>query len=474
MLNTSRLSRKKLAILSLCLSTVLVGCKVGPNYKQPQFSIQDKFHAKETKSVSNEKIGEKWWTVFNDSLLNEVIDDAVKKNNDIKIAIANIDQAKALRKISTAGLLPSLNADTSAARNKYSDKLSTVGKANTFNASLDASWEIDLFGKNRRSVEAATARLEAAEAQKNAVMLSIMAEVAKNYFEVRGLQKHIDVSYRSVGLLKELEKLAEAQFKSGLVTEFDVSRARGERESFEASIPNLEAEVQAGIYRISLLTGKEPEYYLEKMLANPSLPTPPDIVPIGMRSEILRRRPDITVSERKLAAASADIGIATADLFPSISLTGGIGTGARVFSDLFTGGSGAYSLAGALQWSVFNSGANNARIDVARASSKSALAEYEKVVLSALSEVETSLARYGSEWQTLKQLNAAVKTRKEGYRIAKLRYEAGQENFLVILDAERSLITAQDKVIQSETSILTDLTQLYKALGGGWQTEPKS
>jgi multidrug efflux system outer membrane protein len=454
--------------LLIALLATVSACQVGPNYVKPDLNVADNYHAKDIKNYTTDKITEKWWNVFHDSLLNELIEDAVKNNKDIVIATANIERAKALRKVSAADLLPSVSAGAGASKYKYSDKVSPLGEVNTYDASLDASWELDIFGKKRRNIEAFSARLKAAEETKNAVMLSIMAEVAQNYFEVRGLQKRIDVARRNIGLLKDLEKIAKAQYKSGIVTEFDVARAQGEHESFEAKIPNMEAEMQAGIYRISFLTGKEPEYYLEKMLSKAEIPTPPDLVPIGLRSEILRRRPDIIVAEQKLAAATADIGVATADLFPSISLTGAVGTSARLFGDLFTGGSGAYSLAGAVNWSVFNNGAVRANIDAAKATSKASLADYEKTVLSALSEVETSLLRYGSEWQTFKQLNLAEKTRRDGFKIAKLRYESGQENFLVMLDAERSLITTQDEETQSETRILVNLTQLYKALGGGW------
>jgi multidrug efflux system outer membrane protein len=454
---------------SVLMIALLSSCKVGPDYLKPDTKIDDSFHAKANYPYNKDAVNEEWWKVFNDKLLNEIIEDAVNNNKDIKIALANIEGARALRKGKVAGLMPSVSADAGAGRTKYSEKTSPLGTVNAYNAGLDAAWELDVFGKIRRGVEASDARLEGFEAQKNAIMLSIMAEVASNYFEVRGLQKRIDVTTRSVGLLKEVETLAKAKYKAGIVTEFDVSRARGEREAIEAKLPNLEAQMQAGIYTISLLSGKEPEYYLAKLLEKGALPPPPDIVPVGMRSEILRRRPDIIVAERNLAAASADIGVATGDLFPSISLTGAVGTSARVFSDVFTGSAGAYSLGSALSWSVFNGGATHARIDAAKATSKASLAAYEKAVLAALSEVETSLSNYGGEWNTLKKLKAAEGTRQDGFKVAKLRYESGQENFLTIIDAERSLITAQDDVIQSESRILVDLTQLYKTLGGGWQ-----
>lgn len=328
-------------------------------------------------------------------MLNELIDEAVKNNHDLKIAISKIEQAKALRRESIGGFFPSITGNQDSKKEKFSDKVSNVsaGERDVFSADLDASWELDLFGKKRRNFEAAKARLQASEENKNAILLAVIAEVARNYFEVRGLQKRIDILDDNLAILGKVEDLAQKQFKGGMVTEFDISRARGERQEVEAKLPDLKSDMQAGIYRISVLSGQPPEHYLEKLSKKMTLASPPDVVPVGLRSDILRRRPDIRAAEREVAAATADIGVQTAELFPSISLTGTIGTSAGLFGDLFGPGAGTFTVGSLVKWSLFEGGAIRARIDAAKATSKTSLYQYEKAVLVALEDVENSLLR---------------------------------------------------------------------------------
>jgi len=307
-----------------------------------------------------------------------------------------------------------------------------------------------------------------ADAAKAGLTLSVIAEVASNYFEVRGLQRQLENTERDIGLLKEVEEIARTQFEIGVTTELDLARATGERQALESQLPSLEAEIAARIYRLSVLTGQAPEFYASVLAASRPLPMPPDQVPVGLRSEMLKRRPDVREAERSLAAATANIGVAKADLFPSFSLTGAVGTSARVFSDMFTPATQTSAIGAALGWPLFAGGSLTARVDAARAGQKAALANYEQAVLLALEDAEGSLMRYGKEWQTLKRLRETAASRRQAFEIAKLRYEAGEENFLTILDAERTMIAARNDIISSETRILTDLAQLYKALGGGW------
>ncbi len=454
---------------------VLASCKLGPDYKMPEIKFSDLWHGntQATKNVPLEE-NELWWKIFKDPVLNDLMDQAAEHNHDIRIAVASIEEARALRSISAGSLWPEIGGNTNAEKQGLSTRSSNNNNNNgakerdTFSADLDASWELDIFGKNRRSVEVAEAELEAAEENKRDVMIAILAEVARNYFEVRGLQKRIAVTEHNIELFKEVEGMAEARVEQGVVTELDLASARGERESAESTLPNLQADMAAGIYRLSVLTGQVPETYLDVLERHAPLPAPPDVVPVGLRSDLLKRRPDVRKAERELAAATAGIGAAKADLFPSFSLTGAVGSSASVFSDLFTGEAATYSIGQAINWSLFKGGALQASIDAAEASEKGAYINYEKTVLEALEEAETSLTRYGREWQTLKSLKSSEKTRQTAFEIAFLRYSEGEENFLVVLDAERSLVSVQDGVIQSETRILSNLTQLYKALGGSW------
>ncbi|MDT8377051.1 MAG: efflux transporter outer membrane subunit [Mariprofundaceae bacterium] len=451
---------------------ILSGCAVGPDYHRPVSEQSEQWQSRLNTVASSQAAGTAaWWQQLDDPLLNELISGAMQHNRDLAGALANIEQARALRRAAGAGYYPTVDSSGSGSRSRFSRQTgfgANIGTRNTFSAGLDASWELDLFGRTRRAVEVADAQIGASEAAHRGVMLSVVAEVATSYFEARGLQRQLTVTERDIELLREVEEIARAQSELGVTTEMDLMRARGERETFEARLPNLEAEIAARSYRISVLTGQPPEQHVRALQESRPLPMPPDLVPVGLRSEILKRRPDVQLAERELAAATAGIGVARADLFPSFSLTGAIGTSARVFSDLFTSGTFTNSVGGALAWPVFAGGALTAGVDVAEAGAKAALARYEQSVLLALEDSEASLMRYGKEWQTLERLRSAEASRQKAFEIARLRYETGEENFLVILDAERDLITTRNDIISSETRILTSLAQLYKALGGGW------
>jgi len=460
--------------LALAAFAGLSACTLGPDYHRPDFHAQD---GGQWQSDANITAGSQavealdWWKQLDDPLLSELIAGALKENRDLGAALANIERARALRRIAGSGYYPTLDASGSGSRSRFSRQTgfgANTGTRNTFSAALDASWELDLFGRTRRAVEAADARIQASEEAQRGLMLSVVAEVATNYFEARGLQRQLVFTEQDIGLLREVESIARAQSELGVTTELDLTRATGERETFEATLPNLEAEIAARIYRISVLTGQSPEFHMQALQQSSPLPMPPDAVPVGLRSDILKRRPDVQQAERELASATAGIGVAKADMFPSFSLTGAIGSSARVFGDLFTPATLTRSVGGVLGWPVFAGGSITAGVDVAEADAKAALAAYEQSVLLALEDGEASLMRYGKEWQTLKRLKKAEVTRQQAFEIARLRYEAGEENFLVILDAERALIATRNDIISSETKILTGLAQLYKALGGGW------
>ncbi|MFO0388556.1 MAG: efflux transporter outer membrane subunit [Alphaproteobacteria bacterium] len=446
---------------------LLTACAVGPDYVPPALPEKAAWSGEDSVKVaafSSKPVDTEWWKSGNDPVLDKFIADAAAHNHDIRIAVANLDEALALRRAEAADFYPSIGANAGGARTR-TDGITV----NRFDASLDAAWEPDVFGGIRRLVEASDAKAQASQADYHDVMLGVLAEVARNYFELRGLQKRIALTQQNIDILRGVEELAQSRFEYGAASEFDVTQARGEREVNAAVLPNLEAEVRAGIYRLSVLSGKPPEYYLSTLTAAAPLPMPPDMVPVGLPSDMLRRRPDIRRAERDLAAATADIGIATADMFPRFPLTGSIGTGAARFGDLFASGGFAYFVGQTVIMPLFEGGRLRAQVDAADARQRNALAAYEKSVLLALEDAEASLVRYGKEWETLKNLRTALETRREAASIARLRYESGTENFLVVLDAERALITTQDAIIQSETRVLTRLTQLYKSLGGGWE-----
>ena len=460
-------------IYLLALVFGLSACSVGPDYQSPQNNVSDEWSS--SSGVSSESINAQWWQSFNDPLLVKYISLSSENNKDVQVALANIKRARAVRRESVGGLLPSIGGDAQANRSKSSGANSSFNSGeirNVYDASFDASWEIDLFGGNRRGVEAAEARIGSATASYQDVMLTTYADVARSYYEARGYQKRIAITQKNVDLLQQTYQLIEDRASVGEASEFDVTRARGEYQATQARLPNLQAELQVSIFTLSVLLGLPPESLLEEMQAFQPLPAPPDIVPVGLRSEMLRRRPDIRVAERELAASSADIGVETAELFPKFFLTGDIGSQARLFGDLFTAAAGMWSLGSMLQWSIFNGGANLARIDIAKAENEAALATYEKTVLEALRDTESALTRYGREVETRKRLEASVQSRREAFQLAQELLDAGEYDYLEVLDAQRDLVSSEDSLVQSETITITKLVALYTALGGGWEEVP--
>lgn len=457
---------KRLLVLSAFV--FLAGCTVGPDYKAPEQSFLGKWFSRgeNDKVVTAEEIKTDWWKVFNDPQLESYIQKAVAENKDIVSAQANVRRARALRQVEGASLLPEVDF---SAQPKRSDSGAGASARTLYETGFDASWEVDIFGGNQRSVESADARIQSAVEMQNGVMLSVLAEVARNYYEVRGVQKRIDILKENIRLQDQTYDLVVQRYKLGESSEFDVSRARGQLDLTRSRLPDREADLKTGIYRLSVLLGQPPEALLEEMTEAKPLPAPPDVVPVGLRSDILRRRPDIRRAERELAAQTADIGVATADLFPKFFLTGSAGRGAIVISDLFLASSNAWSLAALLEWPVFNGGALRAQVKVQEAEAQAALADYEQAVLVALRDAETALTRYAEKLKTRQQLAQAVESRKQSVGFARTLFTSGEEDFLPVLDAERELTSAQDELVVSETDTVLNLITLYTALGGGWE-----
>jgi multidrug efflux system outer membrane protein len=450
----------------------LAGCSVGPDYTPPAQSFLDRWFSGHAEKTSQEPVDTAWWLTFKDPLLEKYIEQAAKNNKDLKIALANLRSARALRREQGGAFWPEIGGTAEASRSKSSDAASSSVSAgqirNSYDAQFDASWELDIFGGNRRSYEAAEARVGKSLAAYQDVMLSTLSEVARNYYEARSLQKRIVITQKHTQLLKESFEVINDRLEAGETSDFDLYRAQGEYQLTHALIPNLNAELKTIIYTLSVLLGLPPEALLSEMETVKPLPTPPDIVPVGLRSETLRRRPDIRVAERELSASVADIGAETAALFPQFFLTGDIGMQARLFSDIFSGGAGLWSIASMMQWSVFEGGALRARIDVQKEESLAALASYEKAVLEALRDAETSLMSYGQELETRRRLANGVESRRRSVALAKDLFNAGEQDYLAVVDAERQLIASEDDLIVSEARSVTKLIALYTALGGGW------
>lgn len=465
-------NRTKKLVPLLCAG--LSACTmVGPDYQPPQTDVSEDWVAADTVQTTLDPITLDWWTLFNDPLLEHYINLAIENNNTLHAALANVQRARSLREEQVGALRPQIDVNSNVTRSKSSGTLNNNsnngGTRTLFDAGFDASWEIDIFGANRRAIEAAEARVGSAIADYRATLLSTLSEVARNYYEARGLQKRIAVTEQNTELLRQTYIVIRARLQAGEASQFDLTRARGEYQLTQARIPNLNAEMYAALFRISVLLGNPPETLFTEMLDVRALPTPLDIVPVGLRSDILRRRPDIQKAERDLAASVADIGVETAELFPKFFVTGSAGSQARVFGDLFKTSSGVWSLAGMVDWSLFEGGAIRARINASEAVSEAAVAQYQQTVLDALADTETTLSNYGRELATLRALEQGVQSRRQSVALAQELFDAGEEDYLAVLDAERELTSSEDDLVVSETQTTLKLIALYTALGGGWE-----
>ncbi|HMP75019.1 MAG TPA: efflux transporter outer membrane subunit [Kiritimatiellia bacterium] len=466
--------------LALCgVALPLAGCvSVGPDYRPPdRFAgvawIDATKDATPERNENEQNPFPAWWDGFGDALLSSYIERAARDNRAVQAAEARVERAQALRRSVRAEAGPKVNAEAGVTRRRESRSLSDGdddrGYRTAYDLGLSASWELDLFGGVRRAGEAAVARVEGEVERRRAVLLAVQAEVARNYFAVRGAQKRIAITRANIDLQSKTYALIENLRRFGEASEFDLSRARGQLQLTQSRLPALDAEVRAGIHRLSILLGETPGALLAELEAPAALPALPDLAPLGQGSDLLRRRPDIRAAERALAAATADIGAATADLFPRFDLLGGLGRTGATVDDLRSSLSTRYLGAGFIRWPVFQSGQIRAGIQAEKAEAREAAALYEQTVLEALADAETALVRYMSQRETKAMLRDAVASRQRSVALARQLFESGEENFLAVLDAERELISAEDELVNTETDAVLALVTLYTALGGGWE-----
>ncbi len=454
----------------------LTGCMVGPDYRQPETKVSDSFANKDFKKYKEDSIEIFWWRGYEDEELNKLIDLVLKGNLNIKIATARLLEARSLRTGTTLELFPIIDSEGSYTRQRFSRQtgfgFGTAGaerEFNLFDAGFDASWELDFFGRVRRSIEAESAEVEAALASRRDIIVSLLAETARNYFELRGTQNQLEVARRNAKNQQETFDLTNALLKGGRGTDLDTSRANAQLKSTLATIPPLEAQVKSTVHRLSVLAGKQPDVLYNELLEPKPLPDLPEFVSVGNPTELLRRRQDIRFAERSLAAATARIGVAVADLFPRVTLFGSLGLSADTFTGLGDNGADRFAIGPSITWAAFDLGRVKARIDASDARAQAALSEYELTVLTALEETENSLIDFAKELERRDYLKEAADSSEKAVELSRLRYKFGVSDFLTVLDAERRLLEAQDELARSETRTATALVAVYKALGGGWE-----
>ena len=465
--------RKLAPSLSVLVAALLAGCAVGPDYHEPAAQVPQQFVGAETARYTTQD-GDlaSFWTGFGDSTLDRLVGESLLGNYDLHIALARLNEARALHGSARLDLGPVITAGGGYVNQKVPRAGGAVRETEGFDASFDAFWELDFFGRNRRALEASNADMQATEANLQDAQVSVVAELTRSYFELRGNQQRLEVARRNVANQSESLELTRARLEGGTGTELDTSRASAQLSATRASIPPLEAAVARAIHRIGVLVGREPGALRAELALPADLPVVPELVAVGDPAQLLRRRPDIRVSERELAAATARIGVAVADLFPRVTFVGSVGYAASSFSGLGDSGSATRLIAPGISWAALDLGHVRAAIAAARARGDGALAVYEQTVLRALQETEDALVTHARARDQLVELAAAAGASQTAARLARLRYENGAVDFLQVLDAERSQLQAEDSLAQSRADAATSLVAVYKALGGGWNAPP--
>ena len=450
------------------------GCTVGPDFQRPEtivparWSQRPQTAAGTSQSATEEKLAS-WWTVFGDPTLSSLARRAAAANLDLLLAEARIRQARAAAAAAGADLGPTLDGAGSYRR---SHSTTTTGgqtssaTTDQYQAGFDAGWEIDLFGGRRRNLEAARADLQAAAELRRDVLVSLMAEVARNYIQLRGYQQQIAVTRKNLAAQEHSARLTRERFEGGFVSGLDVANAEAQTASTAAKIPLLESSAQQTIHSLGILLGKPPQSLAAELSPAGVIPDAPPDVPLGLPSDLLRRRPDIRQAESRLHAATARIGVAVAELFPKFTITGSIGyqsDDAGTFSD-----GSFWTLGPSALWHLFSSGGLRSGVDLQKAMQEQEAITYQKTVLLALQEVENALVASSKEQAHRQTLAAAVAANRRAVDLAEKLYTEGLTDFINVLQAQQALFSTEDALVQSTTAVSTNLVALYKALGGGW------
>lgn len=464
--------RRAARSLAIGASLLSAGCAtVGPDYVQPDVSIPQEWAAGTGVKPAGQQDARtltKWWSTFNDAELSSLLERAVQGNLDLREATARVREARARRGVSAADQSPSVNATASASRQRSSEAMGGGAVQEVYSTGLDAAWELDLFGGKRRAVEATQADLEASEESLGSVLVSLAGEVALNYVDVRSFQARLAIAEANRDAQAETYQIAQWRFEAGLTTQLDVEQAKLNLEQTRSQIPTLQVGLEEAKNRLAVLLGKHPGTLDVELSEIRTIPTAHLAIAVGVPADVLRNRPDVRKAERELAAQTARIGVATAELYPKLSLTGSIGLEALTPGKLFSAGNETYGLGLPVSWTLFDAGRIRQNIKVQNALQEQALVNYESAILSALEEVENALIACAKEQSRLQSLFLAEQAAGQAFDLAKTRYTSGLTDFQVVLDSQRSLLSVQDQRVVSEAQVTADLVRLYKALGGGW------
>jgi len=468
---------------------LLAGCAVGPNYDRPTVSIPNQWTVEAARGTSTKPPAtEEWWSSFNDPELNSLVERAVKRNLDLKLALERVAEARAARGISRSRYFPEVDAAVSGVRlrggfnqgviravpssNKPNAAPSLISpfETNVFQGNLSASWELDVFGGIRRGIQAAAAEVTAQEENRHDVQVILLGDVGQTYAQLRGYQRRLEIANENIKTQQETLDLTTARAKAGLATELDVSRAAAQLDTTKAVVPTLVSGIDISIHRLSVLLGEEPGALRKELQETKPIPSVGPEVEVGLPSDLLERRPDIRRAEAQIAAASARVGEAKADLFPRFALIGTAGRQATQLHDLTLGLGNFFSAGPGVSLPLFTGGRIRSNIAVQTSRQRQAMISYDSTILNALEEVENALVNYSQEQERRDRLNQAVEQSQLAVHLADEQYRAGLTDFLWVLEADRDLYANEDQLVQSQTSVTTDLVVLYRVLGGGWNT----
>ncbi|BCG72139.1 RND transporter [Mesorhizobium sp. 113-1-2] len=456
-------------IAPMITAVLLAGCVVGPDYRTPILPMPANWSSeKPTKSVQPAQLSQ-WWQRLRDPQLNTLIEEAVAGNLDVATAKAKIREARASYRQSAGTLLPSVDGSGSVTRNKSAETTSGTNSIySEYQAGFDASWELDLFGANRRGVEAARYGVDASEEELRSTLLTLVGDVASYYTQARGYQARIALARRSAVSQRQTAELTRTMALAGSATAADVAKVMGQAASTEAAVPTLEASYAEAVHRLAVLTGRPPAALSERLKRSKPIPSPRLPMPTGIPADILLSRPDVRMAERQYAQYTAKVGQAEAARYPSVSLTGNISTAALNLGDLGKNSSIGWSFGPSLSVPLFNAGQLQAAADVARAQRDQYFIAYRASVLAALEDVENALVLMAQERIRIGKLAASAKSYGQAASLEGTLYKAGETSLLDVLDAQRSLYSAEDSLLQSRVLLATNYIALNKALGGGW------
>ncbi|HET7844166.1 MAG TPA: efflux transporter outer membrane subunit [Xanthomonadales bacterium] len=462
-------------ILTLLAAAVLSACTVGPDYVRPEAAEPAVFAQSEPGATIAPVSDAAFWTTFGDATLARLVDETLTSNLDLAAALARLDRAGSLLREAKLDRFPTVRAQAGAADTRTSTADAPLvprdeRDAERYDVAASVSWELDLYGRVRRNVEAGRADAAATEADLRALRIALAGETARTYVELRGAQERLRVARANATNQAETLRLVQAQLDAGSANDFDRARASAQLAATRSRIPALEAETSRAMHRLAVLTGREPGALLAQLGGAQPLPAVPARIDAGTPGELLRRRPDVAAAEERLHAATARVGVATADLFPRFTLAGLLGSTALDTGDLFSRDTEARSVVLGIDWSFLDTGRVHARIAAADADADAALAQYRQSVLLALEDVENALVTHGRARVEDAHLADAARESEDAARLAHVRYEAGAVGLFEVLDAERVLLQSQDQLAAGRTRTAASAVRLYEALAGGWQS----